>query len=206
VLDADGVPDFEGDADDYGGAGADGELHEPGAGVELEIAAGVEVGEQAGGVLGHHDEDEEKHLAVEVGPGDGAANPAVEAEVDEGGEGPDVFFASDAAVSSEDGGDEEVDGEGEVLVMGEGGERKGGGANHGGPGAEEEAEDGDGLEGDVGCEEVGDAYADEHAEHEGDADPGEEMKGFASVAGLEEEQAFEGDGAGERAGDGGGNA
>ena len=164
------------------------------------------MGEEAGGVLRRHDEDQEKHLAVEVGPGDGATNPAVEAEVDERGEGPDVFFAGDAAVGSEDGGDEEIDGKREVLVVCDGGKREGRAADHGGPGAEEEAEDGDGLEGDVGCEEVGDAYADEHAEHEGDADPGEEMKGFASVAGLEEEQAFEGDGAGERAGDGGGNA
>ncbi len=167
VLDADGVPDFERDADDDRRAGADGELHEPGAGVELEVAARVEVREEAGGVLRRHDEDEEKHLAVEVGPGDGAANPAVEAEVDEWGEGPDVFFAGDAAVGSEDGGDEEVDGEREVLVVGEGGEREGGAAEHGGPGAEKEAEDGNGLEGDVRCEKVLDFHADEHTEHEG---------------------------------------
>src|ERR1700727_2296679 len=153
--------------------------------------------EEAGGGLGRHDEDEEKHLAVEVGPGDGAADPAVEAEVDERGEGPDIFFAGKAAVGSKDGGDEEVDGEGEVLVVGERGEREGGTADHGGPGAEKEAEDGDRLEGEVGCEEVGDAYADEYAEHQGGADPGEEVEGLASVAVLEEEQPFEGYGAGE---------
>ncbi len=120
VLDADGVPDFERDADDDGGAGADGELHDPGAGVEREVAVRVEVREEAGGVLGRHEQDEEKHLAVEVGPGDGAADPAVEAEVDEGGEGPDVFFAGDAAVGSEDGGDDEVDGEGRTIRGGRG--------------------------------------------------------------------------------------
>jgi len=164
------------------------------------------VGEEAGGVLRHHDEDEEKHLAVEVGPGDGAADPAVEAEVDEWGEGPDIFFASDAAVGSEDGGDDEVDGEGEPFVVADGGNGEGGGTYHGGPGAEEEAEDGDGLEGDVGCEEVGNAHADEYAESEGDADPCDEVQGFAGGAGFEQEQTLEGRGAGERAGDGGGNA
>jgi len=167
---------------------------------------GVEVGEETGGILRRHDEDEEKHLAVEVGPGDGAADPAVEAEVDEGGEGPDVFFAGDAAVGSEDGGDGEVDGEGEPFVVSESGDREGGGADHGGPGAEQEAEDGDGFEGDVGCEEVLDFHADEHAEHEGDADPGKQVEGFAGGAGFEQEQTFEGGGAGERTGDGGGNA
>ena len=158
--------------------------------------------EEAYGVLGRHDEDEEKHLAVEVGPGDGAADPAVEAEVDERGEGPDIFFASDAAVGSEDGGDGEVDGEGEVLVVADGGDGEGGATDHGGPRTEQEAEDGGGLEGDVGCEEVLDFDADEYAEHERDADPGEQVKGFAGVTVFEQEQAFEGGGAGERAGDG----
>lgn len=91
-------------------------------------------------------------------------------------------------------------------MVGEGWERESRGAEHGGPGAEEEAEDGDGLEGDVGGEEVVDAHADEYAEGEGDADPGEQMEGFAGVAVFEEKQAFEVDGAGERTGDGCGNA
>lgn len=166
-------------------------------GVEREVTVRIEVREEAGGELCRHDEDEEKHLAVEMRPGDGAADPAVEAEVDERGEGPDVFFAGDAAVGSEDGGDGEVDGEGEELVMAERGEGERGAANHGGPGAEEKAQDGGGLEGDVGGEEVGDAHADEHAEHERDADPGEEVKSFAGGAVLEEKQTLEGRGASE---------
>lgn len=133
------------------------------------------MGTEAGGELGRHDEDEEEDLAVEEGPGNGAADPAIEAEVDERGEGPDIFFAGDAAVGSEDRGDGEVDGEGEPFVVAEGGEGEGGGAEHGGPGAEEEAEDGEGFEGDVGCEEVVDADTDEDAEGEGGADPGEEL-------------------------------
>ena len=149
------------------------------------------MGEQAGGVLRGHDEDEEKYLAIEVRPGDGAADPAVEAEVDERGEGPDVFFAGDAAVGAEEGGDEEVDGECEVLVMREGGDGESGGAEHGGPGTEEKAEDGGGFEGDVSGEEVADADADEDAEGEGDADPGEELEGVAGVARLEQEKTLE---------------
>jgi hypothetical protein len=85
-------------------------------------------------------------------------------------------------------------------VVAEGGDGEGGAAEHGGPGAEEEAEDGDGLEGDVGGEEVLDMHTDEYPERKGDADPGEEVEGFAGVAVLEEEQALEGGGAGERAG------
>ena len=91
-------------------------------------------------------------------------------------------------------------------MVSESGDREGGGADHGGPGAEQEAEDGDGFEGDVGCEEVLDFHADEHAQHEGDAGPGKQVEGFAGGAGFEQEQTFEGGGAGERTGDGGGNA
>lgn len=162
--------------------------------------------EQAGGKLRRREKEEKKDLAVEMRPGDGAANPAVEAEVDKRGEGPDVFFAGDAAVGSEDGGDAEVYGKGEELVMAEGGEREGGATDHGGPGAEEQAEDGGGLEGDVRGEEVGDTHADQNAEHQGDADPGEEAEGLAGVAVLEQEQTLEAGGARQRTGDRRGHA
>ena len=84
LLDADGVPDLERDADDHGGAGPDGNADDPAVGDEGEEAVGV----AAGGPLAQHlhgnDEDEEENLAIDTGTQEVAAHPAVEAEVDEG--------------------------------------------------------------------------------------------------------------------------
>ena len=51
-----------------------------------------------------------------------ARDPAVDAEVDHGGEGPDILGCGKKAVHSGDSGDGEVDGKSKVLVVQEGGD------------------------------------------------------------------------------------
>ena len=91
-------------------------------------------------------------------------------------------------------------------MMAERGKGEGSSADHRGPGAEQKAKDGDGLEGEVGGEEVGDTHAHKYAKHQRNADPGDELDGLARVAMFEQQQPFEADGARERTGHGSGDA
>jgi GTP cyclohydrolase II len=150
------------------------------------------------------DEDQEEDLEVELGAAEIAGDPAVDAEVDHGGEGPDVFGGGETSVHAGDSGYGEVDGEGEVLVVQEGGEGEDGASCHGGDGADEDAEEDGGLEGEVGGEEVLYGQADPDAEGQRDADHREESRGLAPVAAGIQEQAFECRAASEDGGERGG--
>ena len=126
-----------------------------------------------------------------------AGDPAVDAEVDEGGEGPDVFGFGEGAEVAGEGGDGEVYGQREVLAVEECGDGKGDAGTHGGDGADEDAEEDGGLEREVGRVEVRDADANHDAEDEGSGDEGDECGGLAAGAVGEQEQVAEGAGAGE---------
>ena len=122
LLDADGVPDFEWDADDHGGAGPDGDANDPPVGCEREEAVGVVARSPLAQDFHGDDEDEEENLAIDAGTEEGAADPAVKAEVDEGREGPDFFLFYETAVDASGDGDGEKEGEGEIFAMQDGGE------------------------------------------------------------------------------------
>jgi len=80
----------------------------------------------AGGPLAQHlhgnDEDEQENLAIDTGTEEVAAYPAVEAEVDKGREGPDLFLPDKAAVDAGGDGDSQKEGEGEVFAVKDGGQ------------------------------------------------------------------------------------
>ena len=99
-------------------------------------------------------EHQQEDLTVELRPTKVARDPAVDAEVDHGGEGPDVLGGGEEAVHSEESGYGEVDGEGEILVVQEGGDGEDGASNHGGDGPDQDAEQDGCLEGEIGGEEV----------------------------------------------------
>ena len=191
ALDADGVPDFERDADDHGGAGPDGEADQPAVGDEGEETAM----RHALGPLAQHfhgnDEDEQEDLAIDAGAEERAADPAIEAEVDEGGEGPDFFLVDEAAVDAGGDGDGHQEGEGQEFAVKDSGQREHGGADEGGAGANEDAENDGGLEGDVGGIEVGDGDANQHAEAERHTDECDEAKGLGYGAFVAEEEVLE---------------
>ena len=147
------------------------------------------------------DEDEEEDLAVDAGTQEGAADPAIEAEVDEGGEGPDFFLVNEAAVDAGGDGDGEQERESEEFSVQDGGQREHGCADEGGAGTDEDAEKDGGLERDIGGVEVGDGDADPHAEAERDTDEGQETESLAEGTVVTEEEVLKFAGAPERGGD-----
>ena len=116
-----------------------------------------------------------------------ARDPAVEAEVDERGEGPDVLGVGEAAEDSGGRGHQQVDRQREVLVVRMRGERQGCAADHGRERAEQDAEEDRGLEGEVGGEEVRHAHAHPDAEGQRHADHGHQSN--RSGAGCDEASA-----------------
>ena len=148
--------------------------------------------------LTEHDEEEHEDLAVNARLVEIAADPAVEAEIDEWGEVPDFFFFDGKAEESGGEAEDGVEGQGEEFMVVDGGDGKDDAAEHGFYGAEEQAEEDDGFKGDVGGEEVGDGGADPDAEGEGDEEKGHQSDGLAAAAVVRKEKPLEGAGAGER--------
>ena len=134
-----------------------------------------------------------------------AAYPAIDAEVDEGGERPDFFLFNEFAVEAGGDGHGQVEGQGQVFVVQHGGQREERASDHGGDRSEQDAEDYGGLKGDVGGIEVGDGEADPDAEAEGNADEGQQAERLRGAALGGKEQILEGPRPGQRAGDGSGD-
>ena len=128
-----------------------------------------------------------------------ACDPAIDAEIDERGERPDLFRFDEAAEGSGDGADGEIDGETPELAVQHSGDGEGDAASHGGEGAEEDSEQDGGFEADVGGEEVGDADADPDTENERNTDERDQFQGLTRGAMGEEEEVAEGFGTGQRA-------
>ncbi len=187
LLDADGVPDFQGDADDHGGAGPDGDADKPGVGDQREEAVRHARGPFAQDFHGD-DEDEQENLAVDAGTEEGTADPAVEAEIDEGRERPDFFLVDKAAIDAGGDGDGKEKWQGEEFSVEDGGESQNRRADEGGAGAEENAEENGGFEGNVGGVEVGDGDTDPNAQAERDADEGKQAKGLGEGAFVAKEE------------------
>jgi hypothetical protein len=199
-LDAESVPDLEGDADDDGGAEPDENLGPGFFGDQRKELMGEHASQPDAASFCGDDEEKHEELAVDAGAAEDAADPAVEAEVDEGREGPDFIGLDEAAEDSGEEGDGDVEGEREVLGVEHSREREDGSAEGGPARADEEAEEDDGFERDVGGEEVGDGSADPHAEGEGDEKEGEESESLIGMALFREEESAEGGTARENAG------
>ena len=73
--------------------------------------------ELAGEELHAGDKHQQEDLAVEVWAFEVARDPAIDAEVDERGEGPDVFDFDDAAEDAGGETDDDVEGEAEELAV-----------------------------------------------------------------------------------------
>ena len=205
-LDAQGVPDLERDADDHGRAEPDQHLQAGDVGVEREEAMRIKVRQPFAADLQNDDEEQHHDLAVEAGLAEVAAHPAPEAEVDEGGEGPDLVHLDKAAEEAGGQAERGVEGQSQVLMVKDGGDGEDDAAEHGPSGTDEEAKENDGFKGDVGGEEVGDLGADPDAEGERHEEKGQQGRGLAVAAILGKEQPLEGAGPGQRAGHRGGHA
>ena len=132
-----------------------------------------------GTISSSDDEKQHQDLAVDARLAQIAAHPAVEAEVDEGREGPDLFLLDEAAEDAGGQPERGVEGQREVFVVEDGGDGEHDAAQHGPAGADEQAEKNDGLKGDVGGEEVGDRDADPDAEGERHQEEGQQGEGLA---------------------------
>ena len=128
------------------------------------------------------DENQEQNLAVDARLDEIAAHPAVEAEIDEGSEGPDLFFLDEAADHAGGQAESDIEGQREILVMQDGRDRQNGAAEHGPAGADQQAEKNDGLKRDVGGEKVRHPEPQPNAErerHQEKRQQGERLRGAA---------------------------
>ena len=206
ALDADGVPDFEGNADDHGRAGPDGEADDPLAGDDGEETVGIEAGDPFAEDFDGHDEDEQEYLSIDAGAAEITADPTPQAEVDEGGKGPNLFLVDKAAVNAGGQSDGQEERQGQILAVQHGRDGEKDGSKQGGTGTEENAEEDCGFKGDVGGVEVGNGDANPDAKAQGDADEGEQAESLAESAFLAKEEGLELARSGQSGGDGGGDA
>ena len=105
------------------------------------------------------DDKQHQELGIDARLTQDAANPTVKAEVNERREGPDLFFAGEAAEHAGYQAQSQVEGERQVFVMVDGGQRQDSAAQHGPAGANQQAEENYRFKGNVGGQEVGDGSA-----------------------------------------------
>ena len=122
------------------------------------------------------DEEEHEELAVDARAAQVAAHPAVEAEVDEGREGPDFFRLDEAAEHAGEQADGGVERQRKIFAVVHRGSGKHDAAEHRPARSDEQAEEDDGFEGNVGGEKVGDRDADPDAEGEGNEEEGQQAR------------------------------
>ena len=125
-------------------------------------------------------------------------NPPINAEVDERREGPYVLWVGEAAEGSGDRGDRQVDRKRPVFAMPHGRQCHGSSTTHRGQRAHENAENDRRLEGDIGCQEVGNAHPDPYTEGQRSADEGDQLCRLAKGAVGEQQQFAEGFGSRQR--------
>ena len=156
-----------------------------------------------------HDDDQqkEKYLPVDAGTANRASDPAIQAEVDKRGEPPDIFFADELAIQSENAGDHDVERQGEIFMVGQGGNRKDSSRGSRGQDSEKQGHEDDGFEGDVRGEKIRDGDAHPYAQGQRDAEEGEQSDDLPDrTLVLSEKKFLEDARAGERCRNRGGNA
>ena len=172
-LNANAVPDFEFRPDDSDRSGVDQKLHPPGRALQAESATGRKTRKLGLHKAQRHDGDEKHGLPFErVRRGQVAPDPAIDAEVHERGERPDVF-----AIGSEDAqlpGDEaaqHVKGQGRPFAMPDRRKCQQNAAQHAGEPAADHAQQHRGLERQIAGHKTPGAEADPDAQGQGNADP-----------------------------------
>ena len=115
------------------------------AGVEGEEAVWVELREPLAADLESDDEKQHHDLAVDARLAQVAAHPAPEAEVDEGGEGPDLVHLDETAEQACGQAERGVEGKGEIFVVKDGRDGEDNATEHGPSRADEQAEEDDGF-------------------------------------------------------------
>ncbi len=205
-LHAQGVPDFDGDADDDGRGEQDECLQPPLRSEQSEQPTGKEVRQPGAAGFGRNDKKEHEELAVNAWAAQIATDPTIKTEVDEGGEGPDLFGCNSTAQEPGEKPQGCVERQRQILAMVQGGKGEDQTTDDGPAGPEKESEENDRLEGDVGGEEVGDSGANPYAERERHEKEGEQSDSLRRAAVFGEEQAAKATGAGQHAGHGGDDA
>jgi len=187
-LDAKRVPHLDGDADHDRSAQADKNL-DPGLfGDESEELLGKACMDPVAASFGGNDEEEQQELAVDARAAENAFHPAIEAEIDEGCEGPDFVGFDKAAEDTGKECDRNVEGQREVLGMEDCGYSEYGCAERGPARADQKAEKDDGLERDVGGEEIGDGGTYPDTKGKWDEEKGEQGKSLLGTAFFREEK------------------
>jgi hypothetical protein len=116
-FDAQRVPHLERNAHHDGRAEPDQRLQPPLAGEQRKEAVRKGVGDPVADHLHGGDEDQHQNLAVDARLAQVAAHPAVEAQVDEGREGPDLLLLDKAAQQARRQSQRGVEGQGQKLVV-----------------------------------------------------------------------------------------
>ncbi len=132
-----------------------------------------------------------RNLAVDARLDQVAAHPAVEAQVDERRERPDLFLLDEAADRAGGQAKSNVEGQREILVMQDGGNRQDRAAEHGPARPDEQAEKNDGFKGDVGGEKVGNPEPKPDPESERHQEKSQQRQRLPATALLGKKQAPE---------------
>ena len=154
-LDAQGIPHLNGDSDRDRRAQPDQRLQPEFAGEQRKQAMRKGVSDPVASHLHHRNQNQEEELAVDARLDQVAANPAVEAEVDEGRKRPDLFLLHKAADHAGSEAQNNVERQREIFVVQNGGDRQHTPAEHGPARPDEQAEQNHGFKRDVGGKKVG---------------------------------------------------
>src|SRR5581483_8605631 len=205
-LDAERVPDLDGDAHDDRRAETHQGLKPWFRRKQRKETAGKHVRQPVAASLGRHDKKEHEELAIDTRAAQNAPYPAIQTKIDERCERPDLLRIDDAAEKAGQKAECRVERQRQVCAVIESGEREQYRAQYSPARAEKETEKNDGRERDVGGEKVGDRGPNPDAQGERNQEKGQQGEGLAGAAILGEEQATKAAGAGQHAGHGGNDA
>ena len=128
-------------------------------------------------------QDEEQDLPVKARLAQVAANPAIDAEIDEGRERPDFFFFDKFSVEPCSHGYGEIERQRQIFVVKHGGQRQCGRAGERREWSQKDAQNDGGFEGNIRRKEVWDDKPHPHAQPQRDTNEGQQTQGLRRACG-----------------------
>lgn len=147
--------------------------------MQFEQAARIECREKADGELQSRDQKKQENLPIEMRSAQVAGNPAVDAEIDHGGERPDVFEIGEVTEAAGETTHQEIGRERPELVVQHGWKSEGCTAGHGGQWTQKNAEQDGDFKREIGREKVRDRDADPNTEDERETDQRDQAEGLS---------------------------
>ena len=198
AFNADLVPDLQWNSDNNGSRQADKQLHIPEVGVQPKETARVQIVENAAPKLHRGNQDEQQNLTIELRSLEVASHPAINTEVDERRERPDVLGRRDTPERPRNRGDRQIDGQGQVFAMRKRRQRHPRRASHRRKRTHQNTQQNRRLEGDIRGKEVGDAHPHKHPKRQRNTDQGHKLRRLPEAAMRQQQKVAEGSGSGQR--------